>query len=805
MPVYIRILCVASALFGLTLFDVALPGGSAEAQTRPGQLLPGARPTPDPSGIATGAQAFEDLTTQEKMQQLDLLLNDPAVSAAISALATQTDPVPGAALEADAADAAVTAAIDRRLQAVRDNVIGLAKGVMELPDEAEYASIVWGLETPDGEEWVIFGLVLVFVATGLAVEQAVKRATRDLRERLSTAPTDGMLQRIGRTGMRLLVDVAAIAGFALGSTGMFLALEWEPIMRLVIFTLLAAVLVIRWVNAATVFFLAPKTPQLRMLPVDDAFAKRLHGWIFALVAVSTLGFALIDVLRHLGFFQVSLPLLNAGVGVVLGLMLIAMIWQNRGRMVAALSGDQVARGAETADETASRIAIRQGMARLFPWLATVYVVVVTALWVVGSTVIFWLLIIAMVMPHLNWLIETSIARAFDHAAVVEARRTEREGDGETAPQLPAPDVADEAVPTLADWQVSPYAAVAKRATRVAMAILTLVLAAAVSGFNVWTLAADESITGRTVNVIFEVVITLLMADLLWHFVKTAIDAKLAAEGVDPNEDGPNLEADEGGGSGATRAATLLPLVRRTFQVFLGILVTMLVLAALGVDIGPLLAGAGVAGLAIGFGAQALVRDVVSGIFFLIDDAFRKGEYIEIGEIRGQVEAISIRSLKLRHHRGAVHTIPFGEIPSMTNYSRDWVIMKLEFRVPFDTDMQKVKKLIKRLGQDLVDDPVFGHNFLQPLKSQGVRRVEEFNMVLGLKFMAVPGEQWVLRREVYHRVLALFDANGIQLASRDVEVKVNRDDDDETVEQAVAAATERAIAPPPGSPGGAVPA
>ena len=110
------------------------------------------------------------------------------------------------------------------------------------------------------------------------------------------------------------------------------------------------------------------------------------------------------------------------------------------------------------------------------------------------------------------------------------------------------------------------------------------------------------------------------------------------------------------------------------------------------------------GIAIGFGAQSLVKDVVSGIFFLIDDAFRIGEYVEIDSLRGTVEKISIRSLQLRHHRGAVHTLPFGELKSLTNHSRDWVIMKLEFRVPFDTDLKLVKKLIKQVGANLQANP-----------------------------------------------------------------------------------------------------
>ena len=142
-------------------------------------------------------------------------------------------------------------------------------------------------------------------------------------------------------------------------------------------------------------------------------------------------------------------------------------------------------------------------------------------------------------------------------------------------------------------------------------------------------------------------------------------------------------------------STVLPLVLGIAKFAIAAIFGLIALGNIGIDITPLLAGAGIIGLAVGFGAQKLVADIVSGMFFLIDDAFRTGEYVEVGGTMGTVEKISIRSMQLRHHRGLVHTIPFGEIPKLTNFSRDWVIMKLMFTVPFDTDPNKVKKIFKK--------------------------------------------------------------------------------------------------------------
>ncbi len=241
----------------------------------------------------------------------------------------------------------------------------------------------------------------------------------------------------------------------------------------------------------------------------------------------------------------------------------------------------------------------------------------------------------------------------------------------------------------------------------------------------------------------------------------------AATGAPP---GPG-ESDGEGGVGETRLATLLPIFRAMGYGILAIVGVAIVLANLGVDVAPLFAGAGVVGIAIGFGAQTLIRDVFSGLFFLIDDAFRKGEYIAVGNVQGVIEKISIRSFQLRHHRGALHTVPFGEIQHLTNFSRDWVMMKLPLRVTYGTDVEKVRKLVKQLGQELLENPEVGHLFLQPLKSQGVYSMEDSAMIIRVKFMTRPGDQFVTRKAVYTGIRELFAKEGIQFAHREVTVRL----------------------------------
>lgn len=289
--------------------------------------------------------------------------------------------------------------------------------------------------------------------------------------------------------------------------------------------------------------------------------------------------------------------------------------------------------------------------------------------------------------------------------------------------------------------------------------------AAIWDLNIFALASNSA-GGAFLRGIIDVGIIALIAYVIWEFAKLTIDRQVRVDSGDVSEDANDAE---GGGVGASRLGTLLPLIRRFIQVSILVIAVMIMLSSLGVDIGPLIAGAGVIGVAIGFGAQTLVRDVVSGLFFLVDDAFRVGEYVDIGDVMGTVEAINVRSLVLRHQNGPLHTIPFGEIKYLTNFSRDWVIMKLKFRLGYDTDVKKVKKIFKKIGAEMLEHPELGDDFLEPFKSQGVLAMEDSAMIFRGKFKAYPGKQFTLRKEILARVQVAFKDAGIEFAHRRVAV------------------------------------
>jgi small-conductance mechanosensitive channel len=148
---------------------------------------------------------------------------------------------------------------------------------------------------------------------------------------------------------------------------------------------------------------------------------------------------------------------------------------------------------------------------------------------------------------------------------------------------------------------------------------------------------------------------------------------------------------------------LLPVAGIALLVVIGTIAVLMALSELGVQIAPLIAGAGIVGVAVGFGSQTLVRDIMSGVFYLVDDAFRVGEYTQSGNYKGTVESFSLRSVRLRHQRGA---IPYGMLGAIQNLSRDWVIDKIKIGITYDSDVDQARKIIKRIGQELAEDPEF---------------------------------------------------------------------------------------------------
>jgi moderate conductance mechanosensitive channel len=212
-----------------------------------------------------------------------------------------------------------------------------------------------------------------------------------------------------------------------------------------------------------------------------------------------------------------------------------------------------------------------------------------------------------------------------------------------------------------------------------------------------------------------------------------------------------------------RARTLVGLVRSIGMVVIFILMLFMVLGALGVDVGPLLAGAGVVGLAVSFGAQSLVKDIISGLFILFENQFGVGDVIRLDtHVSGAVERMTLRVVVLRDVHGVVHIVPNGEIKRVSNLTRTWSRAVLDLGVSYRADVDRVMEVLLDVGREMGEDPQWGPLLLEPITVPGVQDFTDSAVVIRLLAKTLPLKQWDVARELRRRIKRRFDAEGIEI-------------------------------------------
>ena len=208
--------------------------------------------------------------------------------------------------------------------------------------------------------------------------------------------------------------------------------------------------------------------------------------------------------------------------------------------------------------------------------------------------------------------------------------------------------------------------------------------------------------------------------------------------------------------------TLGPLVRGIAQGFIIVLASLTILSDLGVQIGPLLASAGVVGIAVGFGAQTLVKDFLTGLFLIVEDIVAVGDDVTIADFTGTVEAMTLRTIRLRAADGALHVLPYSEAQVISNRSKGFSAYVFEIGVAYQTDFNQAMEVMRRVGAELQDDPAFAGKILEPLDIWGVDRLGESTATLKGRFRTRPGQHAAVGREYNRRIKEAFEAEGIEL-------------------------------------------
>ena len=211
-----------------------------------------------------------------------------------------------------------------------------------------------------------------------------------------------------------------------------------------------------------------------------------------------------------------------------------------------------------------------------------------------------------------------------------------------------------------------------------------------------------------------------------------------------------------------QAATLGKVIRNISRILVWSVAVMMVLKELGIDIGPILAGIGIIGLAVGFGAQSLVKDFLAGMFILIENQYNVGDVIEAAGAKGQVEKITLRATTLRDLEGNVHIIPNGTIGVVTNRTRQWSRFVLDIGVAYKENVDEVMRVLKEIGDELAADVEFASMITAPLEVLGVQDFADSAVIIRVMFTTQPVKQWTVGREFRRRVKNTFDAKGIEI-------------------------------------------
>jgi len=578
----------------------------------------------------------------------------------------------------------------------------------------------------------VFLLFLVLIGFGFGAEWLFTRVATRIHRR-----HDGIVQSHGlhRVGRQIFVQIAPLIVFGMASMGVFVMLTWPPLLNAIMLPLLMAVIACRFVLRLARIVLQPGQTQpggsIRLVSNSDGAAVFWYRRFVVFFAVLFAGWACFEVMKALLVPMHVASAIVYGLGLALLATAIETIW-NRPRPPGHLGGHDA-----------------------LDWVMILWLFILWGIWVSGSDLILWLGIYVLILPSALKNITLAIRNIY--AASTKER-----------PENPV------------------YEVLLERGARAAVIALAVVWLVVLMQFHP-TLLSEDGVIHQFLRGILGGIVIILAADILWQIAKALIGRKL--------EQARSMECSDAEQARRGRLQTLLPILRNFLAVLIAVIAILMVLSGLGIEIAPLIAGAGIFGVALGFGSQTLVKDVISGIFYMLDDAFRVGEYIQSGSYKGTVESFSIRSVKLRHHRGPIFTVPFGMLGAVENMSRDWVIDKFLISVSYQTDLNKVKRLIKGVGAELLEDPEFGPLIIETVKMKGVEQFGDYGINLSFAMTTRPGQQTTVRRRALAIIRDVFTENGIAFASPSVQVASDNHDTAASVAAAGDAMARKKATPP----------
>ena len=670
-------------------------------------------------------QVLQLLEDEDQRQQLITTLKalnavrpEPAGPPAESVRTAAMDLVVMLADKASAASSAANALV-KVVGTVPQHLADWSAGLEQGEHRQRWLTIAWRL--------------LAVLGAGFLAASFLRLALRPLVRRSQNRDTAdySLLRRLGSLTLLLIYDLLPIVALAVLSYGVLTLVDPMHETRLVAVALINATIFSRLVMVGARFALSPDSASLRLWSLSDETAHYLAVWIKRISVVAIYGFFSLQAGYLLGLEAQVFETLLRLLGLVLLVMLLILIAQNRQDVA-----DAIAPPRKPDDDSAigAVSSIRRALGRTWHLVTSAYLIVIYAIWAMriedGASFLLKATLLTLVILAVGRLMIHAIDRFFDHGLSLSEEMRQR-------------------LPGL-EQRLNRYFPVFNKLTKLALGVIMVLLIGHAWGIDTLTWTTEGS--GRIfVSALLQILLVLGIAFLFWEVASGSIENYLSGTHPDGTPRTPSA-----------RTRTLLTVARNALLVVLSVITALMVLSELGINIGPLLAGAGVVGLAVGFGAQRLVQDVITGAFILFQDLMSVGDVVKLGDKAGLVEALSIRTVRLRDLAGVVHTIPFSSIDAVSNLTREFSFHVFEIGIAYREDVDEVIEVIKAVGEELRQDAEIGPLILEPLEVFGLDQFGDSAIVIKGRIKTQPIKQWQVGRAFNRLIKQRFDERDIEI-------------------------------------------
>jgi moderate conductance mechanosensitive channel len=725
----------------MLVLGFALLAGQTLAQPEPGNPVaqPPAATTPAAAAISPEIEALLKVLQDDARRAELIRALRTAAPEGLQAPPSVAETGEAALLAPNTLGAQLLQGASQRLAGLSNQLVATVQAIADLPAVLGWLTSL--ARDPITQSRVLdasWKLVLV-LGLGLLAEWGAMRALRRPRDWLDAqAPSENIgwarLKRVPLVLGRLGLDLLPIAAFALLSYGLISAVQPLPSTQLVMLTANNAYIVSRAIMAAARMLFSPASSHLRLLPVTDETAAYATIWLRRIVVTLVTSYAVAEAGLQFGLPWSAYDTILRIALLLVTFFLVIIILQNRQTVSDLLRAPELEEGEEPDRARRFFRMLRDRVADIWHLVAIAWLMAAWGVWALEVEYGFWRLL----KVSFSTILILSVAKIADMAMRRLVKRAFR-----ITPELSTRYPGLEA-------RANRYLPILKGSASVAIAGTALLFLLESWGLEAFAWFGHGKLGNRLVSSLVSIALTITLALVIWEGINAAIQRHL-----------DRLSRDAKAAQSA-RVRTLLPMLRTALLAMILIFVVLSVLTEIGVNVAPLIAGAGVVGIAVGFGSQRLVQDVITGIFLLFEDAVAVGDVVQLGGLSGVVEQLSIRSIKLRAVDGSLHIIPFSAVTSVTNQTRDFAFAVIDVNVDYREDTDQVSEALREIATEMRQDPRWRPVIRDDLDVMGVDRLGDSGVVIRVRLKTEPSQRWAVAREMNRRIKRRFDELGIEI-------------------------------------------